>query len=933
MITKNFFWSKRNQLVLLIFLFALVPTYAQKWRQLLAEGETDFLKIKDAFYKEWHELGDDKALGYKHYKRWEYFNSSRLIDGRYLSNSAVNYQLIKKSEKVGERPGKADWRPIGPANWNVANHGISPGIGRVNCIDIHPKDPATIYVGTPSGGLWKSTDIGASWEPLSDDIPILGVSDFYIDPTNPEKMYLLTGDAYGHHTSFVGVYKSTDGGLSWNNPSTLSPDRSQSYSMYKLLVSDKNSDVLVIGGNMGIWKSEDGALTWKQVLADPVFDMMYHPTELDIIYATHGSDFYKSTDMGASWRQTKGLQVDQLGRTVIGVSPDNDDVVYILASHVDSSFGGIYRSVDRGETFELRSDFPNIFSENVFVNQQGGQGWYNLSIAVNPNNVNDIYASGIKIWNSKDGGASWQDEFGNYRQLSTSLYPPFPEKKYVHADNHTLDFLSGKLYAGCDGGIFVSDDLGESWADLSAGLHIMQSYRIGLDQQNPSMITTGAQDNGSNILREGKWYQVYGLDGMETLVDFEDNEIIYTSYQWGGIIKFDGKGDRIVRQLTQKAGSGGWITPFVLDPENHQLLYAGYDQVYRINTVDEAPQWDQISHFPNAGISHLKISSKDPNYIYAVQGELIHVSKDKGATWKSVGGGLPSNQISYITISDNDPEQIWITFSGYAEGVKVYQSKDAGKSWENKSDGLPNLPINCIVHQKDSKNQLYVGTDVGVYEKDNTESTWSLWSNGLPSVIVTELEIHESSQNIVASTFGRGIWKSVLIDNKSEAIQIEKIHASSSTILEGGAVDFTAEITGDLFEIVWFFEGGSPDSSSDVNPNVTYTEQGSYDVRLVAKGINQIDTVFNDAVRVEKVLSAADRPTEIFPNPATSLLFLPIIENSSEIEIPDTMGKMIMRKQLAEESPYLDISQLPAGIFFLRVVDGIKVTSYRFMKE
>lgn len=819
-----------KKLLLLSIVFISFSTYSQKWQQLLSSGERDFNKIQNAFYEEWDGKIVKRGNGYKQFKRWEYNNAPRLLDGK-ISNPASLYTLANAERLRMSQLRSAEmsnWESIGPYSWQNGANGYNPGIGRVNSINIHPTNPEILFVGTAGGGLWKSETGGNSWNTLSENFPVLGVTDFYIASDNTEKMYVLTGDAYGADTYSQGVFKSTDGGITWANNSNFNPTATDFSRMYRMIVDPNDSDVVLIAGAVGIWKSTDGAESWGLVSSESFVDIEFKPGNSDVVYAsTYGTtDFGLSEDGGETW-STITTSLENLGRTAIGVSVDNPEYVYLVASSANSRFGGVYKSTDSGKTFAMQSDSPNIFGYSLTAEDDRGQGNYDLSIAVNPEDAEDIYVSGIHIWNSKDGGQSWQDSNGNYQVLNHWVYDENNVENYVHADNHTLDFLNEELFAGSDGGIWKSSDLGDSWMDLSQGLNNTQLYRLGLDPNDANVIIAGAQDNGSNILINDTWTHIFGADGMEALIDHTDGSIVYSTYQFGGLLKYSDRGAGAVEGIAGDLdGTGDWITPFMLDPQNSNFLYAGYQNVWRYD--NDNASWEEISSFgSSSNITSLKIAPTNSNYIYSSTGFSTYRSVDGGSTWGSITSGLPSEYLSYIAVSEDDAQKIWATFSGFSDQNKVYESEDGGSSWSNISEGLPNIPINCIVHQQLSNDQLYVGTDIGIYQKNN-DGNWEPWFDAFPNVRVNELEIHYGSQKIVAATYGRGLWSADVIS----ASNITEISSTQTEVVEGESVSFSASFNDGSSNYSWTFEGGSPETSTDPEPVITYPESGQYNVSL-----------------------------------------------------------------------------------------------------
>ncbi|MEQ9022695.1 MAG: PKD domain-containing protein, partial [Pseudomonadales bacterium] len=259
--------------------------------------------------------------------------------------------------------------------------------------------------------------------------------------------------------------------------------------------------------------------------------------------------------------------------------------------------------------------------------------------------------------------------------------------------------------------------------------------------------------------------------------------------------------------------------------------------------------WEEISDFgSSSNITSLKISPTNSDYMYISTGYTTYRTTDGGENWVNISAGLPSDYLSYITISEENPEKLWATFSGYNSQNKVFESSDGGDSWTNISAGLPNLPVNCIVHQRDTDDQLYVGTDVGVYQKDNS-GTWEPWFSGLPNVIVNELEIHYESEKIVAATYGRGLWSADIIGGGTGVLAIS---ADLLEVVEGESIAFSAILVDESAGYEWTFEGGTPSTSTEATPTVTYSEAGKYDVTLNEETRSEMITVL-DLITIESI--------------------------------------------------------------------------------
>jgi len=325
------------------------------------------------------------------------------------------------------------------------------------------------------------------------------------------------------------------------------------------------------------------------------------------------------------------------------------------------------------------------------------------------------------------------------------------------------------------------------WTDISDGLEISQFYRLGLSKSNSNILVSGAQDNGTERLSSSGWDAIRGADGMECIIDPFDPDIIYSSSQYGNI-KVTYNGGNNWNNMKPVSYDGAWVTPYKMHPLNNYFIIAGYDEVYR--TTTGGAFWDSISNnlTTKTAIRTIALAPSDIDVIYVATYSKLSVTFDGGNSWTNIKPGLPSSTISDVTVSANDPNWVFVTFSNYNSGNKVYESTDGGNSWTNISgSNLPNLPVNCIVYQDLTNDDLYIGTDVGVYHRDNTMSDWQAFMSGFPNVIVDELEIHYGSGKIRAATFGRGIWESNL---QSQPNGIANNYMSYVSTYPNPAVDY-----------------------------------------------------------------------------------------------------------------------------------------------
>ena len=716
-------------------------------------------------YYSTHDRG--RGSGFKQYQRW----IENVEPYVYPGGEMYNYQarLFSTYSKYQQRPNALPqrtthgyWTDQGPFSYTMG-WGWSGGNGMVHCVTVDPADPSTIFVGAPSGGLWKSANGGTSWIPLTDGLPTLGVAGIVIDHTDSDVMYILTGDGDGKDTPSIGVLKSVDGGQTWN-PTGLSWVLSWDYPNlirgYKIKMHPTNPNILFVAASNGLWRTVNGGATWSEVLNGSVTDIEFVPNNPQIMYAV-SFGFWRSEDGGNSWDEDGDPDFPGgYSRVEMGVTPDAPAHVYLLfggpASGVASQFSGVYHSSDYGNDFDLMSNTPNILGWSHDGSDAGNQASYDLAIAVDPTDVDHLFVGGINIWESTNGGASWD--------LSTHWNKSVTSVPYVHGDFHALEYFNGKLYCTNDGGIYVTLDSGQSWTDLSSGLSIMQFQDI--DVVN-GLYCGGTQDNGTNQWAVGQTQanHAVGADGFAVIIDYNNTNNRYYSDQnnkfksTNGGASFTGAG---VPGLSGY-GSSAWI----MHPTIPSTTYLAHLDIYRNTQGANTTQWVDLNagFTDNTNIRPMVQGVSDPDYLYASTGVSIRYSSNVNAaipSWADISAGLPFAQamLRDITVDPSNAQRVWVCFAGFADGQKVFYTSNAGVSWTNVSDNLPNVPVNAIAYQPGSNDALYIGTDIGVFYRNNIIGDWIYYSNGLPTVRVFDIDF--DGTYVYAGTHGRGIWRSDL---------------------------------------------------------------------------------------------------------------------------------------------------------------------------
>ncbi|MCP4158251.1 MAG: glycosyl hydrolase, partial [bacterium] len=422
---------KKICLALLITGFAL-GLHSQAWKKNIKKKNPDFFTIKAAFEKACKGKDIKTINGWKQFKRWEWFMENRVNEAGYLDSMKLWEAIkVKKRRFSGSKQSISDWSEIGPRD--IPSGG---GLGRINCIAFDPDDSDTMWIASPSGGLWKTTDAGSNWSTRTDDLPNIGVSWILIDPEDSDIMYIATGDGDGGDTYSVGVLKSTDGGDSWDTTG-LQGDITSYWLIRKMLFYPGNSHTIIAATDGGIFKTTDGGTSWTETQAGYFRDIEVNASSPNIWYASVSwNGIFKSTDGGDSWAKVgSGLPVTGFQRIELDISPSTPTTIYALYCDDDNNgFFGIYRSTDSGSTWTRQASSPNLLGWAYNGDDTGGQGYYDLTLAVNPTNADEIYVGGVNLWKSSDAGVSWvciAHWYGN------------GGRPYVHADHHFLEFQPG----------------------------------------------------------------------------------------------------------------------------------------------------------------------------------------------------------------------------------------------------------------------------------------------------------------------------------------------------------------------------------------------------------------------------------------------------------------------------------------------------------
>lgn len=692
-----------------------------------------------------------KGSGLKPFERWKYHwsfytdKNGKIKPAADLWNAWEQKKALKNNSKASE----SNWTALGPfqsSNTYSSNLKKSSGQGRINVIAVDPNNSNTYYVGAPAGGIWKSTDAGENWQPLTDNLPQIGVSGIAINPSDSKTIYIATGDDDAADSYSVGVWKSTDGGASWNSTGDITgiTDSSRGL-MNEIYIHPNNTETILVATNRGVQKSTNGGDTWVNKLDGDILDLKMKPGDPNIWYAVSSNKFYKSIDGGESFSEIELPGLTDSGRLDIDVTLANSGYVYLVSSKNsinNFAFNGIYKSNDSGTSFVKTDENNDIFG--------GTQAWYDLAITASDVNPEIVYVGVLDIWKSTDGG-------NNFTKINDWRLPD--QNSFVHADVHFLRFIDGKFFAGTDGGVYVSTNEGAKFTDLSENLAISQFYKISVSTQDSSILAGGLQDNGGFSFNNDTWINYHGGDGMEGIVDPTDKSIHYGFLQYGGqLFKTINNGGSLSERITApvaetgEGDSGGeWVTP--MESNSKGEVFAGYKSLYKL----EGNSWVKKSgNVLTDDIDQLEIDPKNDNNMYI---------SEKGDLYKSVNGGvifrsiLPfaNGTINDIEISKTDSNTAWVVTS---EGVfKTTNMLDTRVTFTDITGNLPSEGKLILKHhERSGNNSIYLGTTLGVYTLNDDTDTWEVFSNKLPNVAIFDLDINEEDSKLFAATYGRGAF-------------------------------------------------------------------------------------------------------------------------------------------------------------------------------
>jgi photosystem II stability/assembly factor-like uncharacterized protein len=675
----------------------------------------------------------------------------------YDALNQVQHAVAQRSDVV------LDWQAAGPTNVG----------GRITDVAMHHSDQQTMYAATASGGVWKSINSGASWQPITDALPSLSIGDIAIDPSDKNTLYCGTGEpnAGGGSVTYDGrgVFKSVDGGNTWQAAGLqatgsigrieVDPERPE-----RVFVAAQGR---LFGNNSerGLYRSKNGGQSWEQVLflndSTGVIDLAIHPDNPDTIFAVSwerirrpnkrvyggsASGIWRSVDGGDNWtRLTNGLPTtSNTGRIGIAIAPSSPNILWATIANTNGQFFGVYKSTNHGDSWTAlpaNTGNPGYFSF----------GWWFGQIRVHPQQPDHVFNLGVDWLETPDNGTNWLD-------ASPYLHADY-HAFYIHPANTNLRLV------GNDGGIYLSNNGGTTWSHRP--LPITQFYTCEINFQQPALFSGGAQDNGTQASIAGAlndWQEINGGDGFVTLVNPLDPTLVYATSQYGGFNGSNGATAPLAMRYN-------WNAPYIFDPNNPDILYFGAERLFQ--SVDAGLNWLPISPDLSNGITGsggvvyatittIAASALDAGVLLAGTDDgNVWATNDGGNVWKKVSASLPRRWITKVVTDPWDAQTAYVCLSGFRHDenlAHVYKTTDLGNTWVAVSGDLPDVPVNDLILDPLYPNVWYLATDAGVFTTTNGGAHWSAANTGFPLVPVLDLTFHAPTRTLLAASYGRSMF-------------------------------------------------------------------------------------------------------------------------------------------------------------------------------
>lgn len=857
-----------------------------EWIKYMYTENVNLFTLRSLYenYYSSHEFVKTRHTQY--FKRMMKHYINRVDANGYILDEPTSAPIISQTKSP-----TSPWQEIGP--WEYDHEQAmefqvqSPGSSHIYTVEQSPVNPDHVYAGSATAGLWKSTDKGLNWTLMTRDMDINEVYSIALDPQDVNTIYFGEGNGK--------IWKSTDGGINWNMTGDASFQSMNSFVRQLQFIAP---NTLLAATNSGLFRSTNGGGDWTNVHAGEHMEIELKPNDATTIYTVKltgdKTEFYKSTDAGITWvlkptgwpNPSAG---DEQKRCEISVTAADPDVVYILASGdvgPDGGLYGIYKSTDAGESFTFSccdggaggaptTTNPNILGWSEDGTGAGGQYYYDLALGTSPTDPDRLFGAGINVWRSENGGTDWTLN-GHW---VTWVQSGGLKHRYSHADVHDIKFFQNgsdvDMWVASDGGLYYSSTQGDTLEPRMHGIHGTDFWGWGAGFKEGYVMLGGTYHNGTLIRyndiykggladpTQGGWLAELGGDNYRGFVNYGDNTIGYSDNgahkfspvreeRWTGRT-FDGDKKCNTHYVEGEYGIYGF------SPINYNVMYSPVgNKLYK--SINGGVSFEELHSFGGGNVIQVHVGWTNPDIIYvthmtSVSGAAFAIKKstDGGATWSTITPsaaetGNNANRRKYIEIDNEDPNKLWCILMGGHTGNKVFQSTDGGASWTNlTTPTIENENIKSISHHYGTNDGLYIGTRKRVYYKNASMADWALFNNNLPASTNCLFLQPYYGEGKIRTASQRGVYE---CDFYEDAPPVAMAAANQTEL------NLASDCTPDTIQFVdhstvrhasgtwqWYFEGGSPATSSLENPKIVYTSPGTYDVKLVVTDAFGTDSV------------------------------------------------------------------------------------------
>ena len=744
--------------------------------------------------------------------------------GRYLEEM-VNYRNSSPQQLV--------------ANWNYvdASGNLNNDVGRASTITIDTINNGRFYVCTPHSGVWVTNDNGITYTPITESLPTQNTSCLVIDPSNTNNLYLATGTYQGDMpANSMGIFKTTDAGATWNATGlTFSP--ASAFTAGDLVINPLNTSSLLAATTDGLYRTFDSGTSWTKIISDSISSVRFKPGDTTMIYAL-GSRYYHSSNSGTTFTQiSSGINVSFQWKYqyYLRTSAITPDVVYLFTSggFANPNFNTkmyIHKSTDSGLTFSILDSLINEVAYQVDASQ------------TNP----DKFISGYwNVWIKENGSSPF------IRLTQTNSAGPF---QYMHADQRGISFdphNDSTIYFCNDGGLYRTSDNGTSFQNITGNMQLAHLYDFAHSQDTAYKILVATLDVSPYMIGTNGIDQTFTqfVEGFATDMSPVNHNRFYLSHQ-NPSFTINSGASFYPSTHPLIINSSYYKNSLQYDACDENVCYfTSFNDVFKSTNAGQLfrnfirTTYNPMNNFLGTPQGYV-VSRANPQYIYVYYKDSVYVTTNGQNPMTNITGNLPvsSAVISHMVVDPVNENNVWISFSGYSAGNKVLFSSNAGQTWTNISAGLPN----ALVCQQGVSGALYAATDGGVFYIDNSFSNWQSYNTGLPNVIINSIDIQRNIGKLRVATFGRGVWESDLFQPTPANYVLPPValfepDATNACISED--IQMNNYSCGIVDSVQWIFQGGTPATSTDYSPTVSYSSAGTYSITLIAYNAGGSDTL------------------------------------------------------------------------------------------